>query len=253
MIDVWVVIQEVSYPNTGPGGEPMLRIDHQVAQFEGGDCKFGRGLEVVGIFDSDHEARAYVSSLESNGVILYDPPTATKAGELPESQQPTFRVFLMLEELHRRGYEQLRLVPGMSGTGLAYRSSITAALNVYSDHGAMAVDQELVAAQTSANGEALFGWQDAADASLSELARMFIRRFAKVARLGRAPDAAYAAWFRSALACARSGDFPVAYDSESYGRTTFSEGRYYLPTLGAEVDVLLMPPAGLHQSRLSLR
>jgi hypothetical protein len=244
-MEVWIVVQQISYPNTGPGGEPMLNVTHEVMPFTGGDCKFGAGFEVVGIFESEHAANAYVADLAANGVILYDAPVPIKDGELPEGQQPTLRVFLMLEELHRRGYEQLRLVPGMSGTGLAYRSSITPAVNVCVAHGALAVDHSLVAAHTSANGKALFGWDDAAESSIAELARMFIRRCPKMARLGRAPDPSYVRWFREALAFARRGAFPVAYDSESCGRIIRSENRCYLPTIGDGIGRLPMPPPGL--------
>jgi hypothetical protein len=246
MIGVWIVVQEICYPNTGPGGEPTLAITHEVAHFSGGDCKFGSGLEVVGIFESADEANAFVEQLNAHGVILYNAPAPIREGELPAEQQPTLRVFLMLEELHRRGYEQLRLVPGMSNSGLAYRSSITPAVNVSVENGAIAVDEELVAAHTSANGSALFGWNDAPESSVAELARMFVRRYPKLARLGRVPDPCYVKWFQVCLGFARLGQFPIAYDSETFGRTLSSHGQRYLPTLGQGTEKLRMPPLGLH-------
>jgi hypothetical protein len=251
-MEMWIVVQVLSYPNIGVGDAPMLSIQHEVVRFTGGKCKFGSGFEVVGIFESEPEARAYVADLDANGVILYDPPVPIEPGELPEDQKPTLRVFLMLEELHRRGYEQLRLVPGMSSSGLAYRSSISPAVNVSVTNGALAVDHELVAAHTSANGDALFQWADAAESSIAELARMFIRRYPKLAKLGRAPDPSYVSWFKTAAEFARRGDFPIAYDSESLGRIIRLENRCYLPTLGNSIEHLPMPPSGLRSEPLGL-
>jgi hypothetical protein len=243
-MQMWIVIQ-ASYPTTGIDGAPMLNITHTVRQFGGGDCKFGSGLEVIAIFESEREAGAYVADLNANGVILYPPPEPIKAGELPKGQQPTFRVFLMLEELHRRGYQQLRMVPGMSNTGLAYRSSITVAGNVAVTNGALLVDFDQLADNTSANDGALFGWADAAESSIAELARMFIRRYPALAKLGRAPDQDYVDWFKTALTFARRGEFPVAYDGDSFGRVIRIGDRTYLPALGDGDERLPMPPPGL--------
>jgi hypothetical protein len=112
-------------------------------------------------------------------------------------------------------------------------------------HGALAVDDDLVAAHTSANGKALFGWDDAAETSIAELARMFIRRYPKLARLGPAEDPAYVRWFHEAVTFARRGAFPVAYDSESYGRITRRENYCCIPTVGDRSGWLPMPPPGL--------
>jgi hypothetical protein len=224
----------------------MLRITHEAVHFSGGPCKFGRGLEVIGIFETEKEANSYIAYLDQNGVVIYDPPEPIREGELPEGQKPTFRVFLMLEELHRQGYEQLRIIPGMSASGMYYRACITPAMNVYMDHGAVAVKDKLVAANTSANGEALFEWDDAAKSSIPELAQLFVLRFPEIAELGHAPDPAYAAWFQLALACARRGEFPVAYDSLSSRKKTRVGEQIYLPVLDGAVDALAMPPPGLN-------
>ncbi len=55
-MEVWVVVQQISYPHTGPDGQPMLEVTHKVMPFAGGDCKFGAGLEVTGIFESEYAA-----------------------------------------------------------------------------------------------------------------------------------------------------------------------------------------------------
>jgi hypothetical protein len=245
---VWIVVQEVSYPTTGIDGSPQLRIEHSVHEFSGGDCKFGSGYEVVGIFETEFDANVFVADLTARGVILYNPPVPIEAGSVSEEQKPSLRVFLMLAELHRRGYEQLRIVPGMSPSGMHYRCGITPALNVASDHGALAIDTNLVANQTSANGDRLFNWEDAGEASIGELARMFIRRFPHLAKLGRAPDANYARWFDSALEHARRGAFPIAYDDGYFERPNPMPGQRSLPTLGAYDSDLAMPPPGLSTS-----
>jgi hypothetical protein len=61
------------------------------------------------------------------------------------------RAYLMLRTLHKRGFQQLRIIPGMSPSGMHYRTGITFAKNVAREHGARGIDFELVARNTSAN------------------------------------------------------------------------------------------------------
>ena len=71
MIDAWIIVQEQRYTNDGLGGEPMLRVTHEAVHFSGGPCKFGRGLEVIGIFETEKVANDYIAYLDQNGVLLF--------------------------------------------------------------------------------------------------------------------------------------------------------------------------------------
>ncbi len=69
------------------------------------------------------------------------------------------KLLLMVNELHRRGYQRLRIVPGMSPCGEHWRCSITPVTNVSVKHGARLVEWEhLTAHYTSADGAKYFGW-----------------------------------------------------------------------------------------------
>jgi len=235
MMTVWIVVQEISYP-PGIGGEPTLKVTHTVYQFHGGDCKVGRGIEVVAIFETEREALEYVAYLDANGVVIYNPVIPLAEGELPESQRQMLRVFLLVEELHRRGYEQLRICPNMSPSGMHYRCNITYADNIKPENGAVAIDFDDAALHTSANGPNLFNWPDAADASIPELARMFIRRYPAIAKKGRQPDPAYVRWFQTAITFARKGAFPLNHVDAHRGK------HKWMPTTGSEEVHLPLPP-----------
>lgn len=172
---------------------------------------------------------------------------------LPESQRDVQRVFLMLAVLHRYGYERLRVLPGMSPSGMHYRCSITPARNVYADHGAIGINATLTASHTSANGRRYFEWNDAEDASPHALAGLFIERYGRIAKLGWGADAAYTAWFREALQFVERGAFPVAYDDGYFAQENPRPGLFWLPTTEEWLSGLRMPPPGRSRQTLFAR
>lgn len=78
----------------------------------------------------------------------------------------------MVAELHRRGYEQLRIVSGLSPSGMHGRCTVTPAALLDRDPG-----DSLVAFYTTGQERAYFGWPDAAAASAEALADKFLARF----------------------------------------------------------------------------
>ena len=149
------------------------------------------------------------------------------------------KVLFMVAELHRMGYQRLRIAPGISPSGIYWRCGVTHVDNIRPDHGAMAMDESSdLTTYSSAAGDHFFGWDDAGDDSPDELARKFIERFPVIARLGRGDDEDYARWYESVVSLARSGDLPYAY---SDWQGDHEEG--ILPTVGKTVR-LAMPPGG---------
>ncbi len=148
-------------------------------------------------------------------------------------------VLLMVSELHKMGYERMRISPGMSSSGLHWRCGITHVANIDPDHGAMALDgsKDLVAYSTSA-GDQFFGWDDAACDSPISLARKFIERFPVIARLGRGDDEEYAQWYEQVVQLVEEGDLPYVYSDWSEDS---EDG--ILPTVGG-INKLPMPPDG---------
>lgn len=151
------------------------------------------------------------------------------------------RVLVMVHELHKLGYQRLRIAPGMSGSGMHWRCSVTHAANIRQSHGAMlcAFDRE-TAHYTSAQDNDYFGWEDAQQDTARQLATKFVERFGEVARLGLGEDWVYAGWYVQMLGLADRGVFPVAY-ADWYEEPD----PRWLPTTAGFQSGLPMPPAGL--------
>lgn len=110
------------------------------------------------------------------------------------------RVVAMVHELHKVGYQRIRIFPQESGSGAHWRCIITAADNVETN-GYMPVrwDDDLVARYTSASGARYFDWPDAETCTARQLAALFLERFPKIAQNGQGRDWLYAGWLMDFL------------------------------------------------------
>lgn len=122
------------------------------------------------------------------------------------------RVLQMVHELHKRGYQRLRIAPGMSPSGADWRVSITPVSNTLRSNGAKArEDQRQSASYNSGMSNEYFGWPDAASDTARDLADKFQARFSDITAAGRGRDWAYAGWYVEMLGHAERGAFPIAY------------------------------------------
>lgn len=155
-------------------------------------------------------------------------------------QDPTVRraqrVLLMVHELHKLGYQRLRIVPGMSPSGMHWRCAITPTSNVLSTHGAMPVNYSKMVNYSSADKNVYFGWKDAKYDTARELAVKFIERFPEVTHEGLGRDWVYTGWYVEMLGLAERGIFPIAYSDldDDPGWLNTTKGCRLLP----------MPPSG---------
>ena len=124
------------------------------------------------------------------------------------------RVMQMVAELHKLGYEGLRIVPGMAPSGMYWRCCVTHVGNIRGDDGAMAVDfGEALAEYSTGSEDLFFGWEDAKDDTPGQMAEKFVEREGEIAEKGRGQDPDYVAWYRAMLEwCVKEDAFPVAYD-----------------------------------------
>ena len=155
------------------------------------------------------------------------------------------RILAMVHELHKAGYQRLRICPGMSASGGCWRCAITPVTNIFENHGALLKETNdlIVAAYTSGSSNAYFGWKDATKDNARRLAAKFIERFPKIARAGEGEDWAYAGWFVQMLGFAENGDFPMAYADFSANGKDPDPG--FLPSTRHWFDSRMpMPPAG---------
>jgi len=118
----------------------------------------------------------------------------------------------MVHELHKLGYQRLRIVPGMAPSGVYWRVGITTIHNVLSNNGAMCNDFGIMARYTTGMDNRYFDWEDAKTDTATQLAAKFVDRFPDIARDGKGRDWEYAGWYVEMLGFAELDAFPVAYD-----------------------------------------
>lgn len=149
----------------------------------------------------------------------------------------------MVQELHARGYQKLRIAPGMSASGMHWRCSVAPALNILRSNGAMLCDWDGLAAHyTTGQDLNFFGWEDAGNASAPQMADKFIDRFPEIAAAGLGPDWAYAGWYQEMMRLTEPDSFPIAYSDY------FDDDVDGLPCVGGDRAsglVVPMPPPGL--------
>ena len=122
------------------------------------------------------------------------------------------RVLLMVHELHKRGYQRLRIVPGVSPSGAYWRCSVTPITNTLTTHGALFRDYDRDAAHyTSGMENRYFDWRDAEQDTARRLASKFVERFPDITAKGLGRDWAYAGWYAEMLGLAERGCLPIAY------------------------------------------
>jgi protein-tyrosine phosphatase len=191
-----------------------------------------------------------IETLEQEGHVLsshkvletiYDLtwPLVIPPKRLSKAHRYARNVLLMVQELHMRGYQRLRIVPGFSGTGLAWRCGVTSADNISKNHGAIAVsfDDALTPQYSSASENVYFGWKDATLDKPQQLADKFLEKFPLIARRGAGFDYTYAGWFSLVISISAYGIFPVAFNVDAY------ESDEWLPST-EPVRIIPMPPVG---------
>ncbi len=117
------------------------------------------------------------------------------------------RVIAMVHELHKAGYQRLRMVPMESPSGAYWRCVITYEENIEDDgYGIIQWDDERVAAYSSGQDAKYFNWDDSESLNARQLAQRFLERFPDIAERGRGRDWANAGWVADVLGEAEQGE-----------------------------------------------
>lgn len=148
-------------------------------------------------------------------------------------------VLRMVGELHIRGYQRIRIFPGMNASGTCWRCTITCATNISSSNGAKILSWDrLVAKYTTAQEGRCFDWEDVANASPNRLAKLFLERFPDLAAAGRGADWVYVGWYAEMLSLTYPDSFPIFYADREMPTD-------YILTIGERDYVRIpLPPPG---------
>lgn len=125
-----------------------------------------------------------------------------------------YEIIMIVHELHQRGYEQLRLLPGMSPNGCAWRWMIyPKALMMDDNRFELGGDCTPFDCLRGSTGEAY-------PEERRELvtADQFIEGREEFIRMAMGRDAAYVEWFAQIVEHAKNRDFPIGFTDGPIGR-----------------------------------
>jgi len=114
----------------------------------------------------------------------------------------------MVHELHKAGYQRIRISPGVYDNGAFWRCPITTSANVCDDGFTLKShepDSGLVAHYSSADGSRYFDIDGAEKMDARTLAIEFLKRYPKIANDGKGRDWLYAGWLTDVLGRAEQG------------------------------------------------
>jgi hypothetical protein len=150
-------------------------------------------------------------------------PYSVGVARIPWERHPqpevrrAIRVLRMVHELHKAGFQQIRIHPGLSASGIHWRCVIAPPASRLES---MGIDPrgrtDLVARYTTGMENRYFGWDDAQADTAAHLAVKFIDRFPHIVKFGEGRDWTYTGWYVEMLGFAERGHLPVAY-ADWYG------------------------------------
>lgn len=215
-------------------------------------------FEDVSAFDRMRVLRAAIASVQARShddvQVAWRAAVSTSPSSDPVVKRAT-RLLSMVHELHKVGYQRLRICAGRSVTGEEWRLHIVPASETTAD-GWMANGIGTWPSYTSADGKQFFGWTDADGDDARGLAHKFIARFPDVAAAGLGQDWLYAGWFTEVLGRAEHEQLPAFYggfdfspaDGENLpppavGYAIWSPGNELIANHALTVEMLPVPGA----------
>jgi hypothetical protein len=141
----------------------------------------------------------------------FEPSRVSTEPPANASLRRSIRLLSMIGELHKAGYQGLRIAAGMNAAGTHWRCHITHAANV-GLNGWEPLDWENdIVSYSAGDDDQFFGWTDASGKSARQLALMFVQRFPALAKTGIGRDRMYVGWFQEMLGAAENGRLPIFF------------------------------------------
>lgn len=149
------------------------------------------------------------------------------------------RYFLVIAELHKMGYELIRVCPCLSPNGMAWRCATTVKKYTLKKCGAIYHGPEHTAAN-NLNGGFRFG--ECENMNPYEIAVKFLDYYPHLAKWGIGNDSDYVVWFLKAAELAQQGYFFYAFSDMS---SCFNNKHKMLLLNNPPENIFLpFPPAG---------
>lgn len=149
------------------------------------------------------------------------------------------RYFLVIAELHKMGYELIRVCPCLSPNGMAWRCATTVKKYTLKKCGAIYHGPAHTAANNH-NGSFRFG--ECENMNPHEIAVKFLEYYPHLAKWGKGNDSDYVVWFLKAVELAQQGYFFYAFSDMS---SCFNNKHKMLLLNNPPENIFLpFPPAG---------
>ena len=149
------------------------------------------------------------------------------------------RYFLVIAELHKMGYELIRVCPCLSPNGMAWRCATTVKKYTLKKCGAIYHGP----AHTAANNQTgSFRFGECENMNPHEIAVKFLEYYPHLAKWGKGNDSDYVIWFLKAAELAQLGYFFYAFSDMS---SCFNNKHKMLLLNNPPENIFLpFPPAG---------
>ena len=118
-----------------------------------------------------------------------------------------YEIIMMLNELHKRGYQHLRLLSGFSPTGCSWRWMIYPKI-------LMKNEPRLERSNDFMPFECPYGSTGSvrSDVDIIKLADVFEETYRSFCSIGKLPDSEYVEWFNEVVEQAQDDSFPIAFE-----------------------------------------
>ncbi len=118
-------------------------------------------------------------------------------------------------QLHKGGYQNLAIYPGLSPNGLHWRCALIPFQELVIDGGKIKLlESESLEAASHSSGEAgnqYFGWDDCQSDNARELAKKILSRFPRLLSACRGINNEYSGWLVSSVGHAEAGHLPIHF------------------------------------------
>ena len=126
--------------------------------------------------------------------------------EIDIPEYGAYEIIMMLDELHKRGYQQLRLLPSAAPNGISWKWAIYPKLLMGNNN-----EFEKVGSHVPFESPHGSTFISKLKKNYVQMADLFIEKHYYYLELGKKPDPEYVEWFQIIVEHAQRGDYPHAY------------------------------------------